>query len=355
MVSKQYNKLVFSGGALKSIAFIGCIRFLEHLGMLSDVCTLVGSSAGAIVAFMLCLGLSSQEMEEWILEKFRIGQANQLDIDGVLELYDNMGIDRGTGLEVFFVEILQSKLGSDKNDVTFMDLAKVTGRHLIICASNLTTSKPEYFSVDTWPDLSVITALKASCCIPVLFTPIIVNDMMFVDGGMFENLPVGSLANLTHPESHRQNIADHAGVLVMNVSWWPTPTMPTNMVSFAWYLMSAMLHRANHVVDVKDIGQRLGWTVVDIPPELFCENKTNERGCDGDSMPRSPSEYQDVPFSSVLGFSMESMAFEIDTDRLTRCIDSGYKALQQCGCLDEHDILKTSTLHRLPHLPNQSI
>ena len=60
---KTKNKINEKGGA-KGALYVGVIRALENLGILKDVKRVCGSSAGAITAFLLSLGLNAKQFEE---------------------------------------------------------------------------------------------------------------------------------------------------------------------------------------------------------------------------------------------------------------------------------------------------
>ena len=74
--------------------------------------------------------------------------------------------------------------------MTFRELHEKTKKNMIVTVANLTKSNYEYFSFETTPELSIITAIKASCTIPILFTPVIINDNYYIDGGLYNNFPI---------------------------------------------------------------------------------------------------------------------------------------------------------------------
>jgi NTE family protein len=61
---------------------------------------------------------------------------------------------------------------------------------LFIAVSNLNDGRVEYIK-----EGNLIKYLMASASIPVLFSPIKMNDIMYVDGGLFDNLPISPLLN----------------------------------------------------------------------------------------------------------------------------------------------------------------
>ena len=57
----QFRNLVFEGGGVKGIAYVGALEVLEQKGVLRDVKHIGGTSAGAINAVLLGCGYSNKE------------------------------------------------------------------------------------------------------------------------------------------------------------------------------------------------------------------------------------------------------------------------------------------------------
>jgi len=53
----------------------------------------------------------------------------------------------------------------------------------------LTTKKEEYICYKTNPDLSIVTLIRMTTCIPVFFKPILYKEKYYVDGGMSGSMP----------------------------------------------------------------------------------------------------------------------------------------------------------------------
>jgi len=310
---KKYTKLVFSGGSTHAFAFIGCVRKLEEKGSIGYIQTVGGASAGALIALMLVLGMSSLDMQTWACDKLADMRANQLDIDDVLDIYASMGLDKGVRLAAFMNEMIFSRM--QRRDVTFAELHKLTNgkASLLVCASNLTTSSPEYFSHLHTPNVSVITAIRASMCLPVFFSPVIINGMMYSDGGLFENLPIRGVLAMS-PSSYEEN--GGVDVLAVNIPWDVSKRLPTNIVDYAMYMVTSLLRRANAVA-------------------VESTNTSTEK-----PLPQNESrrvELIDIdngeenhPF---LGFCLDSMEFVIDKKMVERYVRLGYESLGRLSVL----------------------
>ena len=191
MLYKHFSSIVIAGGANKVLAVIGVIRFLEEQNMLKHVINLVGTSAGAILCTFIALKYTSQE----IIEFFRINMCEDEEIrclasSDVFNVLSTYGLFSGNNLQTFIKRIITHKLGTHHENITFIDFAKMTGKNLVVCVSNLTKEKAEYWSVDTTPGRPVALALRASCSIPILFSPVVIDGEYYIDGALYDNLPI---------------------------------------------------------------------------------------------------------------------------------------------------------------------
>jgi predicted acylesterase/phospholipase RssA len=299
------DTLVFSGGGPAALAFVGSLRYLEHTGRMSKVRCMVGSSAGAIVAFLCTLGMGADDIGAWVLERMiRCGLAS-FDVEGVLELPTRMGLDDGERVTDSLREILRERCGG-RTDVTFMELAKCTGKELVVCAANLSLVRHEFFGVETTPDVSVLLALRMSFGVPILFTPVIYKQCVYVDGALFNNLPIDWV--MARGASCR--------VLALNLVLMPPPQTtatsvvppPTSLDAYLGLLVRALLTRACMPV---------------VPPmhppvpapnvNILSIDCTGEVG--GDCM----------------FFSVRSLCFEMDDALVQRLIQLGYDVVKTWG------------------------
>jgi predicted acylesterase/phospholipase RssA len=185
---RTFHNLVLGGGGPWAVAFIGALEYLEHTGLLSDVKQIVSCSAGALIGFLLCLGMSAVDIRRFLLDRFRKNRCHCLDVEQVFDVVEKWGLDDGNRIMGCLQDALQ--LFMDRRDVTFLDFAKLSGKDLVVCASNVTTGAHEFMCMARTPQLSVITALRMSMAVPFLFTPVLHEGCVYLDGGLFNNYPV---------------------------------------------------------------------------------------------------------------------------------------------------------------------
>ena len=160
--------IALSGGGVKGFAHLGVLKALEEKGIEADV--LAGISAGAIVGAFIAAGKKPKEVMELINEN---------------DFFDfaKLGIpDRGFFTLGNMTENLEKSLG-----VTTFEELEIP---FYVGAANIEKGRMEYFSSG-----DLIKIIQASSSIPVLFSPVEINGVLYVDGGLFENLPVNPLLN----------------------------------------------------------------------------------------------------------------------------------------------------------------
>ena len=63
-MASQFRNLVFEGGGVKGIAYSGAIKILEKKGIMKDIQRVAGTSAGAITATLLAVGVDADGVQK---------------------------------------------------------------------------------------------------------------------------------------------------------------------------------------------------------------------------------------------------------------------------------------------------
>jgi NTE family protein len=183
----EINCLCFSGGGIKGFSFIGILEKLleSNIIELDKINKYVGTSVGSIISFFLILGYTIQEIKDFVLT-FNFSKLNG-DVDCV-NLFQHYGINTGDKMKLLFTKFLENKFNI--KDITFEELFNLTQKHLLVIGTNLTKGREELFSLETTPTMSVITAIRISISVPIIFTPVNFNDNLYVDGALVNNFPI---------------------------------------------------------------------------------------------------------------------------------------------------------------------
>ena len=186
-----FRNLVFEGGGVKGIAYVGAIDALDKAGILSSIERVGGTSAGAINAFLLAAGFSLSETKKalWNLDFNDFKDDSWLVLKDLARLQDEYGWYKGNFFRRWLGEQLESQ--GHSAHITFQALHGATGKALYVYATNLSTGFGEVYSPEHTPRMRVVDAVRRSMSIPLFFRAI-TDDRgdVFVDGGVLNNYPV---------------------------------------------------------------------------------------------------------------------------------------------------------------------
>jgi NTE family protein len=101
---------------------------------------------------------------------------------------NNYGLETGNKIQLFIRLLLKKKTGID--DITFLQLYKNTGKHLVITATCLNDRKLELFDYINSPHLSIAKAIRMSISLPFIMQPVQYNNKLYIDGGILNNFPL---------------------------------------------------------------------------------------------------------------------------------------------------------------------
>lgn len=187
----MFHNIALSGGGIYTIAFIGCIKYLHETNKIDELYNLIGSSGGSVICLMITLNYTWEEMRDCFVQICENDESKHLfkySVKDLLNIFKKFGINDGEVITYSVKKILTYKELSE--DITFIDLIKITGKNLIIPVTNLTQKKREYLSVDTYPEMKIITAIRMSASVPIIFEPVKYYNDIYVDSLIFSNFPI---------------------------------------------------------------------------------------------------------------------------------------------------------------------
>lgn len=184
--------LVFEGGGIKGLCYIGALRYLEERGIKIE--SVAGTSVGAIIASLIAAGYKSHELENIIdsLDYHSIWPQPQKK--GIRKTFDF--VKKRYIYEIKPLEVILDKLLIAKGKKTFGDVKIGNKYHLKVIVTNIKNKDiivvPDdlpLYGIN--PDLfSISKAICMSSSIPFVYPPYKVNNYSFVDGGLSDNFPI---------------------------------------------------------------------------------------------------------------------------------------------------------------------
>lgn len=187
------ENLVFRGGGVKAVAYLGALEVLGAAGVLAKLKRAAGTSAGALVAALVAAGATPADLrrvvEHMPFSRFlgRGGPFGWLE-DG-FRFVGRYGLNDGAAIERWF-EICLASIGLPRG-LTFAGLRALHRIDLSIIATDLSAGEPRVYDADKTPLTRIAEAARASCTIPFFFVPYVdENGHYLVDGGYSWNYPV---------------------------------------------------------------------------------------------------------------------------------------------------------------------
>jgi NTE family protein len=180
---EKITKLVLSGGGLKGFAHLGAIKALIELDLLNSIDTIIGTSIGALIGALYIIGWHPENLFDFL---YKLNMSKLVKINGNI-LLPKYGLDDG----IKFMDVIK-KLFAYKcisESITFKQLYEMSKIKLIVTTSCLNDKLVYYLSIDTYPDLEVLKAIRMSISLPGLFTPIEFENKFFIDG-FIDNFPM---------------------------------------------------------------------------------------------------------------------------------------------------------------------
>lgn len=203
--------LVLSGGGAKGAAHIGVVKYLEEIGMPIDYIT--GTSMGSIIGGLYAMGYSAQEMDNLISgQNWSMIMSNKAHREDV-------SYDYKRDMETFLFTIPFSlfrnvEKGEHEDNITktlnsALPIGIIRGQNVFNLLNGLSVGYQDSVNFDDLPipyacvalDLleckEVVfrsgympLAIRSSMAIPGVFSPVEMDGMLLVDGGVINNYPV---------------------------------------------------------------------------------------------------------------------------------------------------------------------
>lgn len=159
--------IALSGGGARGFVHVGVLMAFERFGKRPDIMS--GVSAGSIAAVLYAAGLSPLEIIECFASNPKFGD------------FTDWALPKSSFLRLNKFEKLLDSWLPVKN---MEDLTIPT----VICATDFDNGK----SVG-WAKGEIVPRVLASCSIPIIFPPVRINNVHYVDGGVLRNLPAWAI------------------------------------------------------------------------------------------------------------------------------------------------------------------
>lgn len=224
-----FKNLVFSGGGVLGIAYLGSLGYLYRTQLIHSIINVAGTSTGAITACLVSFNPTFKELDSMLktLDYHKIPQKDEAsdtpriipqvikdqfgkvldNFDCVYRLIKNFGWYSSQ----YFYDWIKLQIASQFDPLkkeppyTFADF-KNSSLHknqrlfkdLYIIGTDISKSTSSIFSYETTPNMEVAEAVRISMSVPLLFESIssscnadlTESNGLYVDGGLLYNYPI---------------------------------------------------------------------------------------------------------------------------------------------------------------------
>jgi predicted acylesterase/phospholipase RssA len=181
--------LVISGGGPSAIQTLSAIQELEEKQFLDikNIESIYGTSAGAIIAVIIALKFDWETINDYIIKR-PWQDVFPIKVQNILDAYTNKGLFDIKAFEKCFKPLFDAK--DIPLDITLKDFYELTKIEINMMAFEINEYKIENISHLTYPNLSLLKAVQMSSALPVLISPVFIDDKCFMDGGIGCNYPL---------------------------------------------------------------------------------------------------------------------------------------------------------------------
>lgn len=210
--------LCLSGGGSRGAYQIGALQALDDLGIYKNVQAFSGTSIGAANAAVISTNTIEKAKEIWFnIPENPLGDSKTLlqsFKEEKLRVFDNGLYSMDQFEKVLLNEINFNKLKEKEIYITISESGKESDNILKTIGNSLShylrkQNKAKYISLKELDTKSAINVIKASCSIPLAFSPVVIDGIKYYDGGVFDKVPINPLIEAGCTEIIVLNISVH--------------------------------------------------------------------------------------------------------------------------------------------------
>lgn len=181
--------LVFSGGGPIMLPILAAIQHLEKADFIQrqNIESIYGTSAGAIIGILYCLNYEWETINDYLIKR-PWQDVFPIKVQAIFDSYAKKGIFDIKTVEKCFKPLFDAK--DIPMNISLADFFTLTKIELHFFAFEINQYIIEDISYLTHPHMTLMTALQMTCAIPVLLSPVCIEDKCYIDGGIVCNYPL---------------------------------------------------------------------------------------------------------------------------------------------------------------------
>jgi predicted acylesterase/phospholipase RssA len=243
--------IVIPGGGPIGVQALGAIQYLEQQKYIdvNMIDTIYATSIGTIVATLIALKFEWNTINDYIIKR-PWQDVFQINISQIFDIFSKKGLFDKNSIEIFFKPFFNAK--DIPLDITLLDFYNFSNIELHIFSLETNKFSVIDCSYKTHPQLPLITAIHMSCAIPILFSPVCIDNNCYVDGGVVCNDPLNYCID-------KADSIDEIFALCNDYSNENTDpiTGESSLLEFLINIINKLLNNVSNVFDPKTIANQL--------------------------------------------------------------------------------------------------
>ena len=186
--------LVISGGGPTGIKALGALQQLEknNFWKIDNIETIYATSAGSIIALLIAMKFEWDYINDYIIKR-PWHEVYNIGINHFFEAFSKKGLFDKNIFEIFFKPFFKAKDLS--MDITMKDFYEYSNIELHFFSLEINQFESIDISYKTHPDLNVLTAIHMSSALPIIISPVCIDNKCYIDGGVVSNYPLDFCIN----------------------------------------------------------------------------------------------------------------------------------------------------------------
>lgn len=187
-MTDQILNVAFGGTGTRNPAYAGALMALEERGLFQGIKGFAGTSAGAIVAALACVGYTPDEILSRVVDldyKLILGGNPLL---GPARLLFRFGWFHADYLVEQLGQMIAEKMGDPAASIA--DVERRSNKQIRLVGVNLSRGRTRVFPDQDSRHMPLVEAVRISMSIPLFFEARRYNGDLYVDGGLLWNVPV---------------------------------------------------------------------------------------------------------------------------------------------------------------------
>lgn len=265
-IDKKYSTIIISGGSIRCICALGVLQYL--IKNFDIVNTYIGTSAGAIICYLLAIGYSPTEIAKYICTHKIFSEMKHIN---PITLIDGNGAVDYSPLKHHIEQMTINKIGKF---LTLKELFDQYGKKLVCLTYDQTIDKTIELSYEYYPNLPCMIALRMTSSLPLVFSPFRYDlnkggndsedkedgededdEHLFVDGSIGNHFPV----DLANPSEKT------LGIYIKSLKTIDNPGKRFELIKYVYNILLIPIFQASEN-KLKDVPDNCDVICVNAPP-----------------------------------------------------------------------------------------